>query len=499
MRTVPTCLTCVLGDVYAAARQVTADPAVQLAVVKDCLAFLADTFDLQRVPWHYITEVHRILKRDTGVAMPFADSRSQLNQVAMRLADTIQTEAETLDGLARFRFLALWALAGNSLDSRTVGIGYSFEAAQMLRHLHPTWIAGWRKTRWTACMNGLWPGRPSCTSTTTSARSPWTGSSSRRFAATAVMSPRRLRGGPITSDATMEDGRTVGLDRAVDRLVQAGPDTLGISWDEASTDLRDAMQAARLIIAKGQANYYVFSEHRAALAAEIFCLFAINANRWRRWWRPAEAGRGDLPVGCDAGRGHGTGEWRDDPERETAPPGCHRQHRGVQGGGVAPAAHQAGGRGAGGHDRGRDKFHRTPHLRDPDAAAGVLDMWSLAYSHRIGHIEATQRADVLVVAPATARTIARLALGLADDFLSCIYLASRCPVLVAPAMDCDMFDHPALQENLKRLRERGVHLVEPEIGPLASAWSDAAASPNCPRSSLSSSGSWHHGKTSRDG
>lgn len=98
----------------------------------------------------------------------------------------------------------------------------------------------------------------------------------------------------------------------------------------------------------------------------------------------------------------------------------------------------------------------------------LLDMWSLAYSHRIGHIEATQRADVLVVAPATARTIARLALGLADDFLSCIYLASRCPVLVAPAMDCDMFDHPALQENLQRLRERGVHLVEPDIGPLAS-------------------------------
>jgi len=98
----------------------------------------------------------------------------------------------------------------------------------------------------------------------------------------------------------------------------------------------------------------------------------------------------------------------------------------------------------------------------------LLDMWSLAYSHRIGHIEATQRADLLVVAPATAQTIARLALGLADDFLSCIYLASRCPVLLAPAMDSDMFEHPALQENLARLRGRGVHILEPESGPLAS-------------------------------
>ncbi|MFB3816648.1 MAG: bifunctional phosphopantothenoylcysteine decarboxylase/phosphopantothenate--cysteine ligase CoaBC [Candidatus Methylomirabilales bacterium] len=98
----------------------------------------------------------------------------------------------------------------------------------------------------------------------------------------------------------------------------------------------------------------------------------------------------------------------------------------------------------------------------------LLDMWSLAYSHRIGHIEATQHADLLLVAPATAQTIARMALGLADDFLSCIYLASRCPVLVAPAMDSDMFEHPALQENLRRLRERGVTIVGPESGALAS-------------------------------
>jgi len=98
----------------------------------------------------------------------------------------------------------------------------------------------------------------------------------------------------------------------------------------------------------------------------------------------------------------------------------------------------------------------------------LLDMWSLAYSHRIGHIEATQRADLFVVAPATARTIARLALGLADDFLSCVYLASRCPVVVAPAMDCDMLEHQAVQENLGRLRDRGVHIVEADTGPLAS-------------------------------
>ena len=98
----------------------------------------------------------------------------------------------------------------------------------------------------------------------------------------------------------------------------------------------------------------------------------------------------------------------------------------------------------------------------------LLDMFTLAYGSHIGHIEATARADLFVIAPATARTIARLALGLADDFLSCIYLASRCPILVAPAMDSDMYRHVAVQENLSRLRDRGVHIVGPASGELAS-------------------------------
>lgn len=98
----------------------------------------------------------------------------------------------------------------------------------------------------------------------------------------------------------------------------------------------------------------------------------------------------------------------------------------------------------------------------------LLDMFSLAYGSQIGHIAAPSRADLLVVAPATANTIAKLAHGLADDFLSNIYLASRCPVLVAPAMDSDMYQHASVQENLARLRERGVLVVGPASGELAS-------------------------------
>ena len=276
MKTVPACLTCVLGDVYAAAQQVTRDPAVQLQVAKDCMRFLADSFGHGRVPSYYITEVHRILKRDTGVATPFAENRNQLNRAAMELAPTIQAQAERLEGLARFRFLALWALAGNSLDSRTVGIGYSFEPAQMLQHLQSYVDRGMARDDVDRLYERILAGTPVL----------YLHDNVGEIALDAlfIQEIRRhgchvtsaLRGGPITSDATMEDGRTVGLDRAVDRLIQAGPDTLGISWEEASPELREAMRAARLIIAKGQANYYVLSEHRAALDAEIFCLFTIK-------------------------------------------------------------------------------------------------------------------------------------------------------------------------------------------------------------------------------
>ena len=98
----------------------------------------------------------------------------------------------------------------------------------------------------------------------------------------------------------------------------------------------------------------------------------------------------------------------------------------------------------------------------------LLDMFTLAYGSQIGHIAATARADLFVIAPATANTIAKLAHGLADDFLTNIYLASRCPVLLAPAMDADMSQHAAVQENLDRLRDRGVHILGPASGELAS-------------------------------
>ena len=88
------------------------------------------------------------------------------------------------------------------------------------------------------------------------------------------------------------------------------------------------------------------------------------------------------------------------------------------------------------------------------------------YSHQ--HVTLARRAEIVVIAPATVHTIAKLAAGLADDPLTTTVIATSAPLLVAPAMDANMFDHPATQENIARLRARGVIFAGPAPGRLAS-------------------------------
>lgn len=100
------------------------------------------------------------------------------------------------------------------------------------------------------------------------------------------------------------------------------------------------------------------------------------------------------------------------------------------------------------------------------------DMWQnssgSALPTHIAHVGLGEGADLLAVIPATANTIAKLAYGFAEDMLSVTALAARCPLLLAPAMDGAMYEHPATQANLKTLVERGAYLIEPEEGRFAS-------------------------------
>ncbi|OGQ90154.1 MAG: hypothetical protein A2289_19840 [Deltaproteobacteria bacterium RIFOXYA12_FULL_58_15] len=98
----------------------------------------------------------------------------------------------------------------------------------------------------------------------------------------------------------------------------------------------------------------------------------------------------------------------------------------------------------------------------------VTDMWSASEAGEINHVELAHRADLLVLAPATADLLARLALGRADDPLAAVALSTQAPWLVAPAMESGMWNNPATQKNVETLRERGAQFVMPTAGRLAS-------------------------------
>ena len=100
----------------------------------------------------------------------------------------------------------------------------------------------------------------------------------------------------------------------------------------------------------------------------------------------------------------------------------------------------------------------------------ITDQWKPGANADIEHISLASSADLLLVAPATANAIGKFANGIADDFLSSLYLATTAPVLMAPAMNTNMFAHPAVVKNLEMLAARGVMFVEPGDGYLACGW-----------------------------
>lgn len=105
---------------------------------------------------------------------------------------------------------------------------------------------------------------------------------------------------------------------------------------------------------------------------------------------------------------------------------------------------------------------------EQDPARGAFPGQEPPSHQPLSHLQLVANADLFLIAPASANTIAKLAIGIADNLLCSCALAATCPVAVAPAMNNHMYEHPATQANLRVLRERGVHVVDPDAGRLAS-------------------------------
>ena len=114
------------------------------------------------------------------------------------------------------------------------------------------------------------------------------------------------------------------------------------------------------------------------------------------------------------------------------------------------------------------RFITPLSLRSITGRPVVTSMWELTTEFSIEHVALAQAANIVVIAPATANIIAKLAAGMADDMLTCTVLATKAPVIIAPAMESNMFQNPATQENLAKLKARDFTIVEPGYGYLAS-------------------------------
>src|ERR1700752_271180 len=100
----------------------------------------------------------------------------------------------------------------------------------------------------------------------------------------------------------------------------------------------------------------------------------------------------------------------------------------------------------------------------------ITDQFEPGANADIEHVALASTIDLLLIAPATANIVGKLANGIADDFLSTLYTATRAPVLLAPAMNTQMFEHEAVRRNLDTLAARGVQFVDPGEGYLACGW-----------------------------
>jgi len=107
-------------------------------------------------------------------------------------------------------------------------------------------------------------------------------------------------------------------------------------------------------------------------------------------------------------------------------------------------------------------------LRSITGRPVVTDMFDLTSEYSVEHVALAEAADVVAIVPATANIIARLAAGIADDMLACTVLATEAPVIIAPAMNVNMFQNPITQANLAKLKARGFIVVDPACGRLAS-------------------------------
>jgi hypothetical protein len=248
------------------------DEAGQRELVRRMLDLLKG-FDPKRTPNYYITLAHRILKGMAGDLKPLLDQRSRTNKALIRLMEVIRPRISA--DYQGFEELLGWVVWANSLDFRSVCRGYRFDLRSIPADLEAKVKTGLAVNEAQRIWEAIGSSRRILYILDNVGEIAFDRLFIERFLADYEV-VASVRGGVLTSDATIDDARAAGFD-LVARLIESGPDTLGVLWEERSKALDSALDWADLIIAKGQANFYTFSEYPPKRAALIF-LFSTKCD-----------------------------------------------------------------------------------------------------------------------------------------------------------------------------------------------------------------------------
>jgi hypothetical protein len=260
MRIIPECITCIIDDILEALALLEVPRKDVDAILADVMKHLGEHYLDNEPPSYYITEMHRILKRYLNVDMPFSTLREICLASCKEVAHDVAQDMNRLSGLEKMRFLIRWAIAANALDFRAAGAGYCIATDKIERMLRDYFDAGLSVDETEKIFNHIKNARRIVYLPDNVGELPFDKLLIAECGSYGATFTVPFRGGPITSDVVLMDAKAVRLNEVVDDIILSGPDTLGVSFKEMTDECKNALRNADVIIAKGQANFYVLSE-----------------------------------------------------------------------------------------------------------------------------------------------------------------------------------------------------------------------------------------------
>ena len=273
------CVVCILEDVYTASETIKLNESQKKQIVEETLGLLHKEFKDDKVPSSYITGAHRILKKISHQEDPFKEQKRICNDAGIRVAEQVDQQLNTVKGrYERFRYLAKWAIAGNLIDIRTAGTSYELVSSDLQNRLLEASKEELAVDDLKKIYDALHGSKRVLYILDNVGEIALDRLFIRELRTYGIYVTVAARGGPMTSDATVEDLSYVGLDKASDKVIITGADTLGLIISEASKEFLEEAMNAQVIIGKGQANFYTLSTYRSQFKNKVISLFRTKCD-----------------------------------------------------------------------------------------------------------------------------------------------------------------------------------------------------------------------------